>query len=133
MQDILNVQPVIPIHINPDWTVITRTILPLVWQPSFQPAQTVPFGTGPAQPNPVTAIDIALEPDAAMMQHAKAANERLRQSFPEGFALDATHHPHVTLLQQFVRTDDFDKVFTAANAVLTKAKPTTWTLKAFKY
>ena len=47
MQDILNVQPVIPIHINPDGTVITRTILPLVWQPSFQPAQTVPFGTGP--------------------------------------------------------------------------------------
>ena len=46
-QDILNVQPVIPIHINDDWNVITRTILPLVWQPSFQPAQTVPFGTGP--------------------------------------------------------------------------------------
>lgn len=46
-QDILNVQPVIPIHINNDWNVITRTILPLVWQPSFQPAQTVPFGTGP--------------------------------------------------------------------------------------
>jgi hypothetical protein len=46
-QDILNVQPVIPIHINEDWNVITRTILPLVWQPSFQPAQTVPFGTGP--------------------------------------------------------------------------------------
>ena len=46
-QDILNVQPVIPIHINPDWNVITRTIVPLIWQPSFQPAQTVPFGTGP--------------------------------------------------------------------------------------
>jgi hypothetical protein len=46
-QDILNVQPVIPIHINDDWNVITRTILPLIWQPSFQPAQTVPFGTGP--------------------------------------------------------------------------------------
>jgi hypothetical protein len=46
-QDILNVQPVIPIHINDDWNVITRTILPLVWQPSFQPAQTVPFGTAP--------------------------------------------------------------------------------------
>ena len=46
-QDILNVQPVIPIHINSDWNVITRTILPLIWQPSFQPAQTVPFGTGP--------------------------------------------------------------------------------------
>ena len=46
-QDILNVQPVIPIHINEDWNVITRTILPLVWQPSLQPAQTVPFGAGP--------------------------------------------------------------------------------------
>jgi len=46
-QDILNVQPVIPIHINEDWNVITRTILPLIWQPSFQPAQAVPFGTGP--------------------------------------------------------------------------------------
>jgi hypothetical protein len=46
-QDILNVQPVIPIHITEDWNVITRTILPLIWQPSLQPAQTVPFGTGP--------------------------------------------------------------------------------------
>lgn len=46
-QDILNVEPVIPIHINQDWNVITRTILPLIWQPSLQPAQTVPFGTGP--------------------------------------------------------------------------------------
>jgi hypothetical protein len=25
-------------------TLITRTILPLIWQPSLQPAQTVPFG-----------------------------------------------------------------------------------------
>src|SRR4051794_15290811 len=46
-QDILNVQPVVPIHINENWNIITRTILPLIWQPSFQPAQTVPFGTGP--------------------------------------------------------------------------------------
>ena len=46
-QDILNVQPVIPIHINDDWNVITRTILPLVWNPSLQPAQSVPFGLAP--------------------------------------------------------------------------------------
>ena len=46
-QDILNIQPVIPIHINQGWNVITRTILPVIWQPSLQPAQTVPFGTGP--------------------------------------------------------------------------------------
>jgi hypothetical protein len=86
-----------------------------------------------AQHNPVTAIDIALEPDATMVQHAMGANACLRNSFPKGFALDATHHPHVSVLQQFVRTGDLDKVFAAANAVMTKEKPTTWTLKAFKY
>jgi 2'-5' RNA ligase superfamily protein len=86
-----------------------------------------------AQQNPVTAIDIALEPDAAMIRHAKADNARLLKSFPKGFILDATHHPHVTMLQQFVRTDDLDKVFAAPNAVLAKEKPRAWTLKAFKY
>ena len=86
-----------------------------------------------AEQNPVTAIDIALEPDATMLQHAKDANARLLKSFPKGFTLDETHHPHVTMLQQFVRTADLDKVFAAANAVLAKEKPTAWTLKAFKY
>ncbi len=86
-----------------------------------------------AQQNAVTAVDIALEPDATMMQHAKAANARLLKSFPKGFMLDATHHPHVTMLQQFVRTDDLDKVFAAADAVLAKEKPRAWKLKAFKY
>jgi len=86
-----------------------------------------------AQQNPVTAIDIALEPDATMVQHAMDANARLRKSFPKGFTLDETHHPHISMLQQFVRTDDLDKVFAAANAVMAKEKPTAWTLKAFKY
>jgi len=86
-----------------------------------------------AQQNPVTAIDIALEPDATMVQHALAANARLLKAFPKGFALDETHHPHISMLQQFVRTDDLDKVFAAANAVMAKEKPTAWTLKAFKY
>ena len=90
-------------------------------------------GASSAQENPVTAIDIALEPDATMMQHAEAANARLLKAFPKGFALDATHHPHVSMLQQFVRTADLDKVYAAANAVFAKEKPTTWTLKAIKY
>jgi hypothetical protein len=47
-QDILNIQPVIPIHLNDDWNLITRTIVPLVWSPSFQPGQSVaPFGLAP--------------------------------------------------------------------------------------
>src|SRR5271169_339163 len=86
-----------------------------------------------AQQNPVTAIDIALEPDATLVRHAMDANARLRKSFPKGFALDETHHPHISMLQQFVRTDDLDNVFAAANAVMAKEKPTAWTLKAFKY
>src|SRR6202030_604500 len=85
------------------------------------------------QQNPVTAIDIALEPDATMVQHAKAANARLFRHFPKGFALDATHHPHVTMLQQFVLTADLDKVYAAANKVFASEKPTSWKLKAFKY
>ena len=89
-------------------------------------------GSG-AQPNAVTAIDIALEPDATMIQHARDANARLLKVFPKGFTLDATHHPHISMLQQFVRTDDLDKVYAAANAVMAKEKPTTWRLKAFKY
>jgi len=40
--------------------------------------------TSSAQQNPVTAIDIALEPDATMIQHAEAANARLRKVFPGG-------------------------------------------------
>jgi hypothetical protein len=86
-----------------------------------------------AQQNPVTAIDIALEPDATMVQHAKDANARLLKSFPKGFALDETHHPHVSMLQQFVRSDDLDKIFAAADAIMVKEKPTAWMLNAFKY
>jgi len=86
-----------------------------------------------AEQNPVTAIDIALEPDATMIQHATAANARMLKSFPKGFALDQTHHPHISMVQQFVLTKDLERVFAAADAVLVKEKPTTWTLKAFKY
>src|SRR5881392_4104072 len=34
-QDILNIQPVIPLSISPDWNIITRTILPVIWQPAL--------------------------------------------------------------------------------------------------
>ena len=32
-QHVLNLQPVIPFHLNDDWNLITRTILPIVWNP----------------------------------------------------------------------------------------------------
>ena len=48
-QNILNIQPVIPITINPDWNLITRTIMPLIWQPGFYPGQGTSFGLGDIQ------------------------------------------------------------------------------------
>jgi hypothetical protein len=60
-QNILNIQPVIPVTLNKDWNLITRTIVPLVWQPEFLPGQGDTFGLGdiqlsgmvsPAEPGP---------------------------------------------------------------------------------
>jgi len=92
-----------------------------------------PAETFSAKPTPVTAIDILLEPDATMIQRAEAVNARLLKVFPKGFALDATHRPHVTILQRFVRTADLDKVYAAVGKVLENEKPAGWKLKAFKY
>ena len=81
----------------------------------------------------VTALDILLEPDATMLKHAEAANARLLSVFPKGFSLDATHRPHVTMAQRFVRTADLDKVYAAAGKVFAGANVTGLKLEAFKY
>jgi hypothetical protein len=36
-QNILNIQPVIPVSVNADWNIITRTILPVISQPRLGP------------------------------------------------------------------------------------------------
>jgi hypothetical protein len=60
-QDILNIQPVIPFHLNADWNIISRTIVPLVLQPSPTTNADI-FGLGdttetlflsPAHPGPI--------------------------------------------------------------------------------
>jgi hypothetical protein len=86
-----------------------------------------------AEQDPVTAIDILLEPDATMIEKATAANERLLKAFPEGFALDDTHTPHISVLQRYVKTADLDKVYEAVGSVLAREKPASWELKAYKY
>jgi len=82
---------------------------------------------------PVTAIDILLEPDATMLKHAEAVNARLLKVYPKGFALDATHRPHITMVQRFVRTADLDKVYAAVGKVFAGAHVTGMKLEAFKY
>ena len=64
----------------------------------------------------LTAIDVLLDPDQTMVERASAANARLRADFPGGFALDADHAPHITVVQRFVRTADLDGVKAAVAA-----------------
>jgi hypothetical protein len=49
-QWILNVQPVIPITLNKDWNLITRTIMPIINQPSPAPGIGSAFGLGDINP-----------------------------------------------------------------------------------
>jgi len=104
---------------------LAAAILAFGAQPVY--AQTT-SGASPA----VTAIDIALEPDATMLQHAEALNARLRAAFPKGYSLDASHRPHVTMLQRYVRTADLPKVYAAVAKIMTANNPATWKLQAFK-
>jgi hypothetical protein len=87
----------------------------------------------PPEAAAVTAIDILLEPDATMLRHAEANNARLLRVYPKGFALDATHRPHITMIQRFVRTADLDKVYAAAGQIVARANVTAMKLEALKY
>jgi hypothetical protein len=49
-QYVLNVQPVIPFKLTEDWNLITRTILPIINQPSPAPGVESAFGLGDLNP-----------------------------------------------------------------------------------
>jgi hypothetical protein len=70
----------------------------------------------------VIAIDILLEPDDRMLAHAERNNARLRAAFPAGFALDAEHRPHITLLQCFIAGKNLDALSAAAGSVIRAAQ-----------
>lgn len=88
--------------------------------------------TASAQPDTI-AIDCLLEPDATMVEKADAVNARLRQDYPQGYSLDATHAPHVSLAQRFVRAAELDAVTAAVGAVLAAEQPAGWPLQATGY
>jgi hypothetical protein len=87
----------------------------------------------PVPQSGLTAIDVLLEPDATMLRHAEANNARLLKVNSKGFALDAAHRPHITMLQTFVRTADLDQVYAAAGKALAGADLNRMRLEAFKY
>jgi hypothetical protein len=45
-QNVLNIQPVIPVSISKDWNIITRTIVPVVWMPALGPGIDSRSGIG---------------------------------------------------------------------------------------
>ncbi len=48
-QNVVNIQPVIPVSISADWNIITRTIMPIVSLPAFFPGQGGVSGLGDVQ------------------------------------------------------------------------------------
>ena len=87
----------------------------------------------PFEPNSVTAINLLLEPDARLLERCEENNARLLRAFPQGFALDATHRPHITLLQRFVRTTDLDKIYAAAGHAFAGTNVLGAQLEAYRY
>jgi len=49
-QNVLNIQPVIPVSLNDNWQVIIRWIIPVVWQPVPDVKELGFFGLGDMQP-----------------------------------------------------------------------------------
>jgi len=45
-QNILNIQPVVPFELTPNWNLITRTIAPVIYQPELVPGTGSEFGLG---------------------------------------------------------------------------------------
>lgn len=81
----------------------------------------------------IIAVDILLEPDERMLAVAEDNNARLRAVFPDSFALDADHRPHITLLQCFVAAKDVDALSDAVGVVTRSAGVTGMELQAVRY
>lgn len=81
----------------------------------------------------LVAIDVLLRPDATMVAKAKAVNAALRRDYAAGFALDATHVPHVTLLQCYVRVADIGATVAVIDAVFRRSPPAGLELTATGY
>ena len=48
-QNVLNIQPVIPIGLTSEWNLITRTVIPVISQPAAQAGEDTTFGLGSVQ------------------------------------------------------------------------------------
>jgi hypothetical protein len=77
--------------------------------------------------NELTAVDILIEPDDATITRAREINARMLRSVPDGITLDATHQPHVTMLQRYLRTADLEHAYTAIGETAADTDPASLT------
>jgi hypothetical protein len=57
-QNVLNIQPVIPLNVSQNWNMIVRWITPIVWQPAPGTANLEVFGIEKNTPPYLAAIDV---------------------------------------------------------------------------
>jgi cyclophilin family peptidyl-prolyl cis-trans isomerase/ketosteroid isomerase-like protein len=81
----------------------------------------------------VIAIDILLDPDPVLRTEALATNARLRDNYPDGYALGDDNAPHITVIQRFVRASDLGALAAAVDSVVRHTRPTSLRLTATGY
>jgi hypothetical protein len=69
----------------------------------------------------VIAINVLLLPDERMASHARDLNRQLRTNEPGGFALDETHVPHISVLHEYVRSEDLPAIFGAVERIAARS------------
>lgn len=84
-------------------------------------------------PDQVIAIDVLLEPDAAMVKYSQGVNRQLRENYPAGYTLGRDQVAHITLAHRYVREKDLPAIEEAVAKLAASAKPLDWTLTASGY
>lgn len=90
-------------------------------------------GTASMPKDSIIAINIALVPEANMTNYAKNINQELRKIYPQGFELNDSHHPHITLLQQYVKKDDLENIYRDLSGILTTTTTEKWIFNSDKF
>ena len=87
-QNILEFEPVVPIHLNPDWTMINRAVIPVVWNPDLSPVKSVPqafaatdYSAFLSPSHPFRRLDFGRRPDRSA-PHRHQPDRRLQRLGP---------------------------------------------------
>ena len=144
-QSYVNIQPVIPFSISPNWNVISRTIVPVVWQDGVVPDEGSQFGLGnttqsfffsPKQPTsfgliwgvgPAFQVPTATDGIAANQWGAGVTGVALRQSGGWTYGALANHIWSVTGNS---RDGDLSATFLQPFLSYTTAKATSFTVNS---